>query len=102
MSDTQVHELKLDTWTALYQHIVSVAGTGGRVTGGVSKLRRPEVFKGTSVNVIEVRRGTVLGYLTDGNYTGEQTFLDESAVVRSCSTQEHAKLVESEQHRPLM
>ena len=68
-------------WT-LYQHIVSVAGTGGRVTSGVSKLRRPEVFQGTTVNVIEVRRGTVLGYLTDANYTGEQTFLDDSAVVR--------------------
>jgi hypothetical protein len=82
VSYTKGSELSLDMWTALYQHIVSVAGIGGRVTSGVSKLRRPEVFQGTTVNVIEVRRGTVLGYLTDGNYTGEQTFLDESDAVR--------------------
>ena len=37
---------------------------------------------GSSLNVIEVRRGNVLGYLNEGSYTGEQTFLDSAKVVR--------------------
>ena len=32
---------------------------------------------GDAVQVIEVRRGSVLGYLTEGDYTGEGCFLDD-------------------------
>ena len=36
------------------------------------------VMKGDSVQVLEVRQGNVLSYLTDGDYTGEGCFLDGS------------------------
>jgi CRP-like cAMP-binding protein len=36
----------------------------------------------TVLNVIEVRRGNVLGYLTEGNYAGEHCLLDSGEVVR--------------------
>jgi hypothetical protein len=39
---------------------------------------------GTTLQIWEVRRGSVLGYLTEGDYTGEQAFFesDSSKVVR--------------------
>ena len=40
------------------------------------------VKMGTTANVVEVRRGNVLGYLTEGDYAGEQTFLDSENVIR--------------------
>ena len=45
-----------------------------------SSLSQKKVDYNSEVNVIEVRRGTVLGYLSEGMYTGEQCVLSEGIV----------------------
>lgn len=65
-------------------------------TEGEATFRLGQGIKiGTVVNVIEVRRGTVLGYLTEGNYTGEQTFLDSDTVryPSHVTAMEHSELL---------